>query len=366
MRFNKQAFIQTNLGPHRIVHAHPGNHALDLDSIRAGRAALGVGDQRGLHFGDLAAGVFAAAGAFDDVAVFQAHLVAGEQAEEAFGRRLFKVGAFNPYFLADFEAAFAQLGVVRVHGGAAVVELARTHDRVPVGQHQFDGVEHGHGARGDRVQRVAQCAFERAVVNPAVALGHAYAFGKQLNRFGGVAAAAQADEGGHAGVVPAGDSVVVHQLGQFALAGQHVGEVKACKFVLVRVRRGNQAAFAQAVQQPVVKRALVFKLQRADAVGDLLQRVLDRVRKGVHGVNAPFVVGVVVVGAAYAVNGRVAHVDVGAGHVDLGAQHHGAVLMQAVAHFAKACQVLLGRAAAEGAVGAGVGKVAAADAHFFD
>ena len=49
---------------------------LTLTVSRAGRAALGVGDQGGLHFGDVAVGVFDAAGAFDDVAVFQAHLVA--------------------------------------------------------------------------------------------------------------------------------------------------------------------------------------------------------------------------------------------------------------------------------------------------
>ena len=144
----------------------------------------------------------------------------------------------------------------------------------------------------------------------------------------------------------------------------HVGEVEAGKFVLVRGRGGQQAAFDQAVQQPVVKRALVFKLQRADAVGDLLQRVLNRVGKGVHRVDAPFVAGVVVGGAADAVDGRVAQVDVGAGHVDFGAQHHGAVGMLAVAHFAKAGQVLGRRAAAERAVDAGLAEVAPVDAHF--
>ncbi|MEY4537604.1 MAG: hypothetical protein RL171_1755, partial [Pseudomonadota bacterium] len=61
---------------------------------------------------------------------------------------------------------------------------------------------------------------------------------------------------------------------------------------------------------------LVFKLQRADAVGDLLQRVLYRVGKGVHGVDAPFVASVVVMGAADAVDGGVAHVDVGRRHID--------------------------------------------------
>ncbi len=231
----------------------------------------------------------------------------GNRRKKPLGGGLFVVGAFNPDFLADLELAFAHVFVVRVHGGAAIVELARAHDFVPVGEHQLDGVQHGHGARGNRVQGVAQRAFEGAVVDPAVAFGDAYAFGEQLQGFGRVAAAAQADDGGHARVVPAADALFIDELGQLAFAGEHVAEVEAGELVLARVRRGDEFAFGQAVEQPVVEGALVFKLQGADAVGDLLERVFDRVGEGVHGVDAPFVAGVVVVGAAYAVDGRVAH-----------------------------------------------------------
>ena len=55
--------------------------------------------------------------------------------------------------------------------------------------------------------------------------------------------------------------------------------------------------------------------------------------KCVHGVNAPFVPRVVVVGATYAVDGGVAHVDVGAVHVDFGAQHGSAFWQFGVSHF---------------------------------
>jgi hypothetical protein len=125
----------------------------------------------------------------------------------------------------------------------------------------------------------------------------------------------------------------------------------------------QQAAFAQAVHQPVVKRALVFKLQRADAVGDLLQRVFNRVGKGVHRVDAPFVAGVVVGGAADAVDGRVAHVDVGAGHVDFGTQNHSAIGMLSLRHLPETFQILGRGAGAVGAVHAGLAKVAPVGAH---
>ena len=98
-------------------------------------------------------------------------------------------------------------------------------------------------------------------------------------------------------------------------------------------------------------------------MGDLLQRVFDGVGKGVHRVDAPFVAGVVVRGAADAVNGWVAHIDVGRGHVDLGTQHSGTVGQLAVAHLAKAGQVLRGRAAAKRAVDPGLAKVAPVVAH---
>ena len=156
---------------------------------------------------------------------------------------------------------------------------------------------------------------------------------------------------------------VFNQLAQLAFAGDDVADVQAAKFVLARRRGGEQAAFGQSFEQPVVERALVFKLQRADAVGDLLQRVLDGVREGVHGVDGPLVAGVVVRGVADAVDGRVAQVDVGAGHVDFCAQDHSAIPMLALRHLAKTLEGFCGRAVTEGAVDAGRAEVAAVRAH---
>ena len=96
------------------------------------------------------------------MAVFQADFVAShdcavcanlgrEEAEEAFWRGFFKVGALNPHLFTELEAAVAQLGVVRVDGGgagvhdAAIVDHAVLSSRlvagaigeklVPVGEH---------------------------------------------------------------------------------------------------------------------------------------------------------------------------------------------------------------------------------------
>ena len=156
----------------------------------------------------------------------------------------------------------------------------------------------------------------------------------------------------------------VDQLAQLALAGHDIGQVEAAEFILFGQRLSQQTTFGQLVQQPVIERPLILELECADAVRDALERVFDRMRKGVHRVDAPLVARVVMGGAADAVQRRVAQIDIRGSHVDLGAQHHRAVGMQAVAHLAQAGQIVLRAAAAEWAVHAGRGEVAATGAHF--
>ena len=77
--------------------ADPGDRALDLDQVGARRAALRVRHDGGEHGRDVAVGVLLAAGAFDDDAVLQAHLVAREQALVALGRHFEEVVALDPH-----------------------------------------------------------------------------------------------------------------------------------------------------------------------------------------------------------------------------------------------------------------------------
>ena len=98
-------------------------------------------------------------------------------------------------------------------------------------------------------------------------------------------------------------------------------------------------------------------------MGDLLQRVLDWMCIGVHGIDAPHIASVVVRGPAYAVERRVAHVDVGVGHVDLRAQRGGAVFDLTVAHLPEVREVLGGATGTERAVNAWRVEVAARGTH---
>ena len=143
------------------------------------------------------------------------------------------------------------------------------------------------------------------------------------------------------------------------LAGSHVGDDSLGFFVLGRTKYRHNA-----LERPVVERALVVKLERADRVGDIFERVFDRVREGVHRIDAPLIARGLVFSKTDAIDRRIAQVDVGRSHIDLGAQHHGAFRMLTVAHFAEDAQVFLWAAVAIRRVLARFEKRAAIGAHF--
>ena len=70
------------------------------------------------------------------------------------------------------------------------------------------------------------------------------------------------------------------------------------------MRRGD------VVQHPVVQRAVGFKFERTQGMRDAFDGIGNAMRVVVHRVDAPFVAGVVVMGAADAVDDGVAHIDV--------------------------------------------------------
>ncbi len=121
-------------------------------------------------------------------------------------------------------------GVFGVVGG--LDELLLT-NRVVVDD-QLEWVQHGHGAHGAAVEVVALVVLEHFDVGAAVGAGDAAGRAEGAEGFRGKAAAADAGQGGHAGIVPAADAVIFHELEQLALAEHGVGEVEAVKLNLLR------------------------------------------------------------------------------------------------------------------------------------
>ena len=169
-------------------------------------------------------------------------------------------------------------------------------------------------------------------------LGHTDAFAEITDRGGGVAPAAQAAEGGHTGIVPAGDPALLYQSTQLAFG--HDGVVDAQASELDLPGAGGQLTV---LDNPIIERPVGLKLQGAEAVGDALQGILNGVGEVVHGVDAPLVALAMVAHVVDAVDNRVAHIEVAAGKVDLSTQGHGAVGEFPGAHTPEQVQTFLDR-----------------------
>ena len=178
--------------------------------------------------------------------------------------------------------------------------------------------------------------LQEAVFHHVGRLGHADAVTEITDGPGGVAPAAQAAEGGHPGIVPAGDPAFLHQFAELALAHDRVVDAKTSELDLTGM--GRQIAM---LDDPVVQGTVGLKFQRAQAVGNALQRVLNGMGEVIHGIDAPLVPLTVMVHVVDPVDNGVPHIEVAAGQVDLGPQGHGTVGELPCPHPGKEVQALL-------------------------
>ena len=253
--------------------------ALDLavGALLAGEGVEVHGAEQLLH---LAVFVLDHLVAADDVGGLEAHLAARGQAEELLGRILLEVLALDQQMLGQAQLPDAPLGMARM-------VLAVDEDGLvlrPVGQRDGQGIQHGHGALGVFPKIFSNTVFQEADVHHGVGLGKARPLQKVVDGGGGIAAPAQAHQGGHAGVVPAGDVAFLHQAAQVALGKHRMGEVQPGKLDLPGM--GGQVAV---VAHPVVQGPVDLIFQGAEGVGDALDHVLDGVGEVIHGIDAPLV-----------------------------------------------------------------------------
>ncbi len=110
------------------------------------------------------------------------------------------------------------------------------------------------------------------------------------------------------------------------------------------------AGNVELVEKPVVERAVVLELQRAQRMGHAFDGIRETLGEVVHRVDAPRITRHLVALVADAVDHRIAHVEVGRRHVDLGAQHVLAVGELAGAHALEQGAVLGDGARTVGAV----------------
>ena len=160
-----------------------------------------------------------------------------------------------------------------------------------------------HGALGGIVEVFSEAVLQKRIFHRIRRLCNADALAEVADGVARVAAAAQAAERRHARVVPAGNAPGLDQQAELALGHDGVVNAESGKLDLARlvIRNGNIA------DHPVIKRAMRLKFQRAQRVRNALERVLNRVSKVVHRIDAPLVALAVMVHVADAVDDRVSH-----------------------------------------------------------
>ena len=123
----------------------------------------------------------------------------------------------------------------------------------------------------------------------------------------------QSGDRGHPRIVPAIDQLLVNQLDQLSLAHHRISKIQSGEFVLMR----NGRRQFQCLQNPVVKRAMHFELERAHRMGDAFDVIAQAMGQVVHRINAPFVSGMVMIGVADAIEHGIAQPDIGRVDIDL-------------------------------------------------
>ena len=75
--------------------------------------------------------------------------------------------------------------------------------------------------------------------------------------------------------------------------------------------------FLECIDNPVIERAIVLKLESANRVRNIFYRIRNAVREVIKRIDAPFTAGAMVIYMPNTVDHRVAHHDVGVSHINL-------------------------------------------------
>mmetsp|Transcript_40777 Transcript_40777/g.81700 ORF Transcript_40777/g.81700 Transcript_40777/m.81700 type:complete len:437 (+) Transcript_40777:165-1475(+) len=333
----EEAVVQAHFARDRRVRRHPLDDALDLLHAFRGLAGASVRVVGGLDLGNLAAGVLDDFVAGYDVREFEPHRAARGQPEESLWRILAEVVGVDVNGTREWDFALPHV-TLRVHVGLEHLHLVLG----PVGDGDFDRIEHRKRTHRLVFQRRPCAVLQHRHVDVVVGFADSDSLTEELQRSWCVTPSPDPRDGWHARIRPAVDVLALDELNQLALRQNGVLEVEARELCLARVAC-DQVRVLQFVQNPVVERAMVFKLEGAQRVRDLFQSVRNAMREVVHRVDAPLVACHYVRRLPDPVECRVSHVEVRARHVDFGAQTAFALLVISSLHLAEHLQILLHR-----------------------
>ena len=289
--------------------------------------------------GDVAFGVLVHGIAGNEIGTAEADFATGCQALELFDRFFHKVIPFDIEFTGERHFPGAAFGIFRIVDHIHFVDLTFRE----IVNNDFEGIQHCHSAGSGLIQIFADAMIQQSHIRQTVEFGNADLFAEIAESFRRNAAAAERTDRRHTGIVPSVHIMTFHQFPEFAFAHHCVSESKPGKFDLTGFGGGIQV-----FNEPIVQRAMHFKFQCADGMGDPLNGIFQRMSKIVQRIDAPLIAGIVMFCMTDPVNGRIAHVHIRVCHVDLGTENFAAVGELTVFHAFKKIQVFFHRAVAIG------------------
>ena len=260
--------------------------------------------------GDIAVSIFLAALPFNHQSATQPDPLTQYQALELLVCLFAEVGLIDEELTAHHQLPAAK-------GWISRVIRYRQHKRLSeVGQGQPKWPHDTHRPGRVLVKMIPDGALEHRHIDCAIRAGGAYLLTEMPDRGGGIPSAAQPCDGRHAGVVPSGDDLLVHQLLQFALAGDGIAGIQPRELNLSWLMGHRQIR-----NKPIVKRPVVLELQRADRMGNPLNCVFLPMSKVVRGIDWPLRTRLMMGRVANAIQNGVTQIHIARGHIDLGSQH---------------------------------------------
>ena len=136
---------------------------------------------------------------------------------------------------------------------------------------------------------------------------------EEANRFRRVAPPLQTLECRQPRVIPSRDMSLLDQLQKPPLAHDRLRKIEPRELDLL-----GMAGRVRFLHDPVIKRAMVLKLQGAEGMSDPFDGIGERMSIVVGRIDAPGVPRSVMSNPPNAIQDRIPHVDIGRGHVNFG------------------------------------------------
>ena len=190
-----------------------------------------AGNNLGTNQRNLPVGILLIRNAANDVTTAQTHATPRPETEEFLRRILHEVIAFDPDLATHRHFALTHIGILRVIRHQRICQRFGR----PVFQDHLHRIEHRHTTRRRPVEIVAHFKLKQGHIGRAIELGDADALAKITNRCRRISTPTQAGNRRQAGIIPAIDMTLLHQLQQFAFAHHRVGQIEPREFNLTRL-----------------------------------------------------------------------------------------------------------------------------------